>query len=141
MTYTITQISIFAENRPGRLAAIAEALESENINILAFSIAEASGFGVIRALVDDPERAFKKLSSLGYVVSTTEVIGIKMHDRPGGLREISRMLGDAGINIEYAYAYTGRPNAVLIIRVDHVDEAINAILSKGGQLIQRTELA
>ncbi|MBI0583744.1 MAG: ACT domain-containing protein [Methanomassiliicoccus sp.] len=141
MSYTIKQISIFAENKPGRLAAIAEVLEAENINIMAFSIAEASGFGVVRALVDDPEKAYRKLTDLGYVVSTTEVIGVKMHDRPGGLREISRMLGDAGINIEYAYAYSGRPAAVLILRVDQVQDAIKVILGKGGQLLKRDELA
>jgi hypothetical protein len=141
MTYTIKQISIFAENKPGRLAAIAEVLESENINILAFSIAEASGFGVIRALVDDPEKAFQRLSDLGYVVSHTDVIGVKMRDEPGGLREIAKLLGDAGINIEYAYAYSGRPNAVLILRVDQVDDAISALLAGGGKLLERTELA
>jgi hypothetical protein len=141
MSYTIKQISIFAENKPGRLAAIAEVLESDNINILAFSIAEASGFGVVRALVNHPDKAHKKLTELGYVVSTTEVIGVKMHDRPGGLKEISRMLGDSGINIEYAYAYSGRPAAVLILRVDQIDDAIKAILAKGGQLLKREELA
>jgi hypothetical protein len=141
MSYTIKQISIFAENKPGRLAGIAEALESENINIRAFSIAEASGFGVVRALVDHPDKAHKKLTELGYVVSTTDVIGVKMRDQPGGLREIAKMLGDAGINIEYAYAYSGRPAAVLVLRVDHVEEAISTILASGGHLLEEKELA
>ena len=141
MSYTIKQISIFAENKPGRLAAIAEVLESESINIKAFSIAEASGFGVIRALVDHPEKAHQKLTDLGYVVSTTDVIGVKMRDQPGGLKEIALMLGEAGINIEYAYAYSGPPSAVLVLRVDHVDEAIRTILSKGGKLLEEKELA
>jgi hypothetical protein len=141
MSYTIKQISIFAENKPGRLAAIAEVLESDNINILAFSIAEASGFGVVRALVNHPDKAHKKLTELGYVVSTTDVIGVKMRDQPGGLREIAKMLGDAGINIEYAYAYSGRPAAVLILRVDQVDDAIRTILANGGKLLEEKELA
>ncbi len=141
MSYTIKQISIFAENKPGRLAAIAEVLESDNINILAFSIAEASGFGVVRALVDHPDRAHKKLTELGYVVSATDVIGVKMRDQPGGLREIAKMLGDAAINIEYAYAYSGRPAAVLILRVDQVEDAIKAILASGGKLLEEKELA
>jgi hypothetical protein len=141
MNYTIKQISIFAENRPGRLAAIAEALESDRVNIRAFSIAEASGFGVVRALVDDPEKAQNALSKLGYVVSTTEVIGIKMKDEPGGLKVIAKMLGDAGINIEYAYAYTGSSGPALIIRVDQVDEAIKKVLAQGGKLLEAKELA
>lgn len=141
MSYTIKQISIFAENKPGRLASIAEVLELENINILAFSIAEASGFGVIRALVDDPDKAYQRLTDLGYVVSSTDVIGVRMRDEPGGLKDIAKMLGDAGINIEYAYAYSGRPSAVLILRVDQVEDAITALLAGGGQLLERTELA
>lgn len=141
MSYTIKQISIFAENKPGRLASIAEVLESENINILAFSIAEASGFGVIRALVDEPEKAYQRLTDLGYVVSSTDVIGVSMRDEPGGLKDIAKILGDAGINIEYAYAYSGRPSAVLILRVDQVEDAISALLAGGGQLLERAELA
>ena len=93
MSYTIKQISIFAENRPGRLAAIADALEEEKINIYAFSIAEASGFGIIRALVSDPAKAHSKLTQLGYAVSFTDVIGVKMRDEPGGLKDIARIVG------------------------------------------------
>jgi hypothetical protein len=141
MSYTIKQVSIFAENKPGRLAGIAEALESEKINIRAFSIAEASGFGVVRTLVDHPDKAHKKLTELGYVVSTTEVIGVKMRDEPGGLKEIAKMLGDAGINIEYAYAYSGRPAAVLVLRVDNIEAAIKTILAMGGKLLEEKELA
>ena len=109
--YVIKQISIFSENRPGRLASVAQALGEENINILAFSIAEANGFGVIRALVDHPEKAYEKLSSLGFNVAFTDVIAVQMKDKPGGLFEIAKVLGDAGINIEYSYAYSGKKAA------------------------------
>jgi hypothetical protein len=136
--YVIKQISIFSENRPGRLASVAEALGEEKINILAFSIAEANGFGVIRALVDQPEKAYKKLTSLGYNVAFTEVIAVQMKDQPGGLFEIAKVLGDAGINIEYSYAYSGKKAAVLIIRVDQVDDAIKKILSSGATLLEHT---
>jgi hypothetical protein len=134
--YIIRQISVFSENKPGRLASIAKGFQEEKINILAFSIAEADGFGVVRALVDQPDKAFKKLASLGYNVAFTDVIAVKMKDQPGGLYEIADLLGDAGINMEYAYAYSGKEAAVLIIRVDHVDEAVSRILSKGGTLLE-----
>lgn len=134
--YIIRQISVFSENKPGRLASIAKAFQEEKINILAFSIAEADGFGVVRALVNQPDKAFKKLTSLGYNVAFTDVIAVKMKDEPGGLFEIAKVLGDAGINMEYAYAYSGKEAAVLIIRVDHVDEAVNRILSQGGILLE-----
>src|SRR5208283_1492702 len=100
--FVIKQISIFSENRPGRLAAIAHALGEENVNILAFSIAEANGFGVVRALVDHPEKAYEKLSSLDFNVAFTDVIAVQMKDHPGGLFEIAKVLGDANINIEYS---------------------------------------
>jgi hypothetical protein len=136
--YVIKQISIFSENRPGRLAAVAQALGEVNVNILAFSIAEASGFGVIRALVDYPEKAYEKLSSLGYNVAFTDVIAVQMKDKPGGLYEIAKILGDAEINIEYCYAYSGKKAAVLILRVDQVDDAIEKILSSGATLLEHS---
>jgi len=136
--YVIKQISIFSENRPGRLAAVAHALGEEKINILAFSIAEANGFGVIRALVDHPEKAHKKLSSLGYNVAFTDVIAVQMKDQPGGLYEIAQVLGDVGINIEYSYAYSGKKAAVLILRVDQVEDAIGKIHASGATLLEHT---
>jgi hypothetical protein len=134
--YVVKQISVFSENRPGRLAAIALALGEEKINILAFSIAEASGFGVVRALVDHPEKAHKKLTSLGFNVAFTDVIAVHMKDIPGGLYEVAKILGDAKINIEYSYAYSGKDGAVLILRVDHVEEAIEKISKSGATLIE-----
>jgi hypothetical protein len=136
--FVIKQISIFSENRPGRLASIAHALGEEKINILAFSIAEASGFGVVRALVDHPDKAYKKLSSLGFNVAFTDVIAVQMKDIPGGLYEIAKILGDAQINIEYSYAYSGKDAAVLILRVDLLDAAIEKILTSGATLLERT---
>jgi len=136
--FIIKQISIFSENRPGRLASIAHALGEEKINILACSIAEANGFGVVRALVDHPEKAYKKLSSLGFNVAFTDVIAVQMQDIPGGLYEIAKVLGDAQINIEYSYAYSGKDAAVLILRVDLVEEAIAKIQQSGAKLLERS---
>jgi hypothetical protein len=136
--FVIKQISVFSENRPGRLASIAQALREENINILAFSIAEANGFGVVRALVDHPEKAYEKLSSLGFNVAFTDVIAVRMKDKPGGLFEIAKVLGDAGINIDYSYAYSGKEAAVLILRVDKVEDAIEKIQKSGATLLERS---
>ncbi len=136
--YIIQQISVFSENKPGRLAAVARALEEEKINIFAFSIAEADGFGVVRALVDHPDRAHKKLTEMGFIVSFTDVIGVKMRDEPGGLYEIARILGEANVNIEYSYAYSGKDAAVLILRVDDPRMAIRELLAHEGQLLERS---
>lgn len=137
--YTIKQISVFSENKPGRLAAIAGALQAEGINILAFSIAEANGFGVVRALVDRPDAAYKKLTAMGFMISFTGVIAVKMRDVPGGLFEMAAILSEAEINIEYSYAYSGREAAVLILRVDRVEEAVEKILARGGTLLSADE--
>jgi hypothetical protein len=134
--FLIKQISVFSENKPGRLAAIARALQEEQINILAFSIAEADGFGVVRALVDQPHKAHKKLTSLGFNVAFTDVLAVRMRDIPGGLYEIAKILGDGGINIEYSYAYSGKEAAVLIIRVDNIEAAIGLLRHGGGELLE-----
>lgn len=126
--YIIRQISLFSENKPGRLAAMAKVCQDEGVNILAFSIAEADGFGVIRALVDKPDLAFQKLTALGYNVAFTNVIGVEMKDEPGGLYEIASELAKAKINIEYSYAYSGKERAVLILRVDNVEESVRLLL-------------
>ena len=134
--FIIKQISVFSENKPGRLAAVARALEEEKINIFAFSIAEADGFGVVRALVNHPEKAHKRLTDLGFMVTFTDVIGVKMRDEPGGLYAIANVLGEAGINIEYAYAYSGKKAAVLILRVDDTSGAIIKLLDRGVDLME-----
>lgn len=138
--YMIRQVSLFSENRPGRLAAMAKACQEENVNILAFSIAEADGFGVIRALVDKPDVAYEKLTAMGFNVAFTHVIAVEMRDEPGGLFEIASKLSDAGINIEYSYAFSGKSKAVLILRVDQVEEAIKILLSNGSRLIESNSI-
>ncbi|HWQ66485.1 MAG TPA: acetolactate synthase [Methanospirillum sp.] len=138
--YIIRQISLFSENKPGRLAAMAKACQDEGVNILAFSIAEADGFGVIRALVDKPDLAYQKLTALGFNVAFTHVIGVGMRDVPGGLYEIASKLADAVINIEYSYAYSGKDGAVLILRVDQVEEAIRLLLSNKFHIIAASEI-
>ncbi len=132
--YRIKQLSIFSENRPGRLMDIAADMKAAEINILGFTIAEGSGYGVVRMLVDKPEKAHETLTAHGHVVKFTEVVAVKMEDRPGGLYDLTVLLRDAGINIEYAYGYRNPPNAVLIMRVEDIDRAIDAVLASGRQL-------
>jgi len=138
--YLIKQLSVFSENRPGRLASFAKAMREEGVNILAFSIAEADGFGVIRALVSNPDRAYRRLTEMGFTVTVTQVIAVGMKDEPGGLYEVAHLLGEAGINIDYAYAYSGRNTAVLILRVDKPNKAVEKIVESGGKLLTREDL-
>ncbi len=138
--YMINQISIFSENRPGRLASVAKTLQDKGINMLAFCIAEAGAFGVIRALVSDPERAYHTLKDMGFTLTCSEVIGVKMKNEPGGLYEVAEILEEDEINIEYSYAYTGRENSVLILRVDKIEEAIESMQQRGLELLRADDV-
>jgi hypothetical protein len=127
----IKQLSIFINNEPGRLAAIAKVLSEEGINIKAFNIAESSGFGVLRAIVDDPDPACVKIKDRGIIVKETEVIAIPLEDTPGGLFQVAKVLGEANINIEYGYAYSGKKISVFFFRVDDIQPAIRILKEKG----------
>lgn len=140
MSCLIDQISIFVENRPGKLAAIAELMEAQMINFLAFSIAEADGFGLVRAVVDDPQSAQKVMRELGYAVIVNKVVAVQMKDQPGGLKEIANSLGAVGVNVDYAYAYTKKDNAVLILRVDDAEKAVEVLKKAGFNLLEEKDL-
>ncbi len=141
MKGTIKQISLFAENKPGRLAKIAESLSKAKINIRAFTIAEAGDFGVIRMVVDDPDKAYKNLQGQGFAVSETEVIAVQMEDVPGGLFKIANTLGAASVNIDYAYAFVTKSDlALLILRVDDNTKAIKVLKDAKIRLVTEDEI-
>ncbi|KAF5420560.1 MAG: hypothetical protein C5S45_04550 [Candidatus Methanocomedens sp.] len=137
----IKQISIFAENKAGRLEKITGKLKSANINIRAFTIAEAGDFGVMRMVVDKPEQAHNVLHDAGFTVSETDVLGIEMSDSPGGLHEISTVLGSNDINVDYAYAFAmATQKALLIIRVNNINNAIEVLENSDIRLISMEEV-
>jgi hypothetical protein len=141
MSGTIKQISLFAENKPGRLSKIADTLSKAKINIRAFTIAEAGDFGVIRMVVDDPDKAYKALQGQGFAVSETEVIGVEMKDIPGGLHEIADVLGKNSVNIDYAYAFvTSTQLALLILRVDNIPQAQKVLKAAKIRLVEEKEV-
>ena len=136
----ITQLSIFVNNEPGRLAHIASVLKECDINMRAFNLAESTEFGILRAIVEDPEVAFEKLKSTGIIVKKTDVIGVVIEDTPGSLFQAADIMGKAGINIEYGYAYTGRKAAAFFIRVDDPEKAVEVLKGAGIRLILDSEI-
>lgn len=138
--HMIKQLSIFINNEPGRLAQIAAALKECNVNMKAFNIAESSGFGVFRAIVDEPDRALKELNDKGIVVKETNVIAIPMIDRPGGLLDVAKAIGEANINIEYGYAYSTKDLAAFFFRVDDADAAVNKLLASGINVLKGNDI-
>ncbi len=132
----IKQISVFVENKPGRLAAVTEKLYENNINIRAFTIAEAGDFGIIRMVVDKTEEAYNVLKEAGFTVRLTDVIAVEVEDEPGSLHKIAKALGDAGINIEYVYAFTSEEHKALIIFRVSDKERAKSVLEKLGVLFK-----
>lgn len=138
----IKQISLFVENKPRRMARVAKTLSNSGVNIRAMTIAEAGDFGVIRMVVDDPQKGYKVLHDEGFTVSETEVLAVEMKDIPGGLYEIVDSLGREGINIDYAYAFVTAKSerAMLIVRVDNLEGAKDVLTGVGIKLATKDEL-
>lgn len=123
------QISVFLENKAGRLAEVTAILAEAEVNIRALALADTSDFGVLRLIVDDNARAVDALKNRGFTVGQTAVLAVEVEDRPGGLHRILDILHQSGINVEYMYAFvqhTGK-NAVMIFRFADIDEAVRLL--------------
>ena len=122
----VEQISVFLENKTGRLAEVTRCLAVANVNIRALSLADTSDFGILRLIVNDPAKAKTTLRECGFTVGVNTVIAVEVPDHPGGLDKILTLLEESEVNVEYMYAYV-RPlssQAVLIFRFDKTDEAL-----------------
>ena len=129
----IRQLSVFLENKPGRLCAATDTLAKKGINISALTLADTAEFGILRLIVDQPDLAREVLTESGVVVRISEVIAVAMDDAPGGAGGILHLLSEAGLNVEYMYACVGRLSgkAIMVIRTDDLDLATN-ILHRNG---------
>lgn len=138
----IQQISIFLENKPGRLNAICRALAENQISIVTLSLADTQQFGILRLIIEDWQRAQQVLEEAGYVVNVREVVAVTVPDRPGGMAEVVDVVSAAGVNIAYAYAFTARRGtaAVLIFRFDNPDAAVNALKAAGRDILHPDDL-
>jgi hypothetical protein len=129
----VDQISIFLENKSGRLAEVTRVLGSAGINVRALSLADTSDFGILRLIVNDSAKAVDVLKQNQFTVSMTQVVAVEVSDRPGGLAHILDILQKENINVEYMYAFVERSsdNAVIIFRFDDIDKAIKTLTGKG----------
>lgn len=125
----VDQLSIFLENRAGRLAEVTRILSEAGINIRALSLADTSDFGILRLIVSDFEKARTVLKEAGFTVGRTSVVAVEITDKPGGLHNILSMLQEAGINVEYMYAFVHQTgsSAILILRFDRTDQGIEVL--------------
>lgn len=129
----VKQISVFLENKSGRLAQVTATLGENDINIRALSIADTTDFGILRLIVNDPDKAYRVLKEAGFTVGFTDIIAVEAADQPGGLAVALQLLDRAGINIEYLYAFVQKASnaALVVFRVEQLDEAVKVLQENG----------
>ena len=129
----VEQLSVFLENKAGRLAEVTGILSQAAINIRALSLADTSDFGVLRLIVNDTHKAKEALKSKGFTVGETEVVAVEVPDKPGGLHNILEIMQKSDMNVEYMYAFVQQSgsNAVMIFRFENVAQAVK-VLETGG---------
>ena len=127
----LEQLSIFLENRAGRMIEVTRVLAESNINILAMSLADTADFGILRLVVDDSEKAKRVLGEKGFTVGRTSVVAVRVNNEPGGLNRVLEIIQKASINVEYLYAYTQQGaggQAVIVFRFDRNEQALEALM-------------
>jgi len=138
----VEQISIFLENKSGRLAEVTGTLAKAKVNIRALSLADTADFGILRLIVNNTDLAKQVMKENGFTVAKTEVIALEVPDSPGGLAGILSVLDKSGINVEYMYAFVQRSgdNAIIIFRFDEPDKAARILLDAGVRVLKAEEV-
>ena len=139
----VEQISIFLENKSGRLAEVASVLTEAGINIRALYLADTADFGILRLIVNETEKARQALKENGFTVEKTRVVAIEVPDRPGGLSSILNTIKDEGINVEYMYAFVEKSgeNAIVIFRFDEFEKSVDILQRAGVRIMGGEELS
>ena len=140
----VKQISVFIENKPGRLGAVANVLYQNKLDMRAMNIAESVDFGILRIIATDSYNTVRVLQDEGYICSITDVLGAAIPDEPGSMCSLLTLLDENGINLEYTYAFVGRKvgKACVIFRVpdEDADRAAELLRQQGVQLIDQDDL-
>ena len=133
----VKQLSVFMENRPGRLYKLTNALGKEGINFVTLSIADTKDFGIVRFIARDNDRAYEILKREGFTVGQTELIGVEVDDQPNALATVIEILDEKNINIEYLYSFvlTNHNTAKNLMRVENTDDALKILQEKGIKLL------
>ncbi len=138
----IRQLSIFIENKKGRLTKIAKIISSAGIDIRAISVADTSGFGILRIIVDDPDRAKNVLQKSNIIVSVTNVIAVEIKDKPGEFYRVMSILSDNDIGVEYMYAFISREKnkAFIILKIENEDKAVEVLKDNDVCLLNKNQI-
>ena len=139
---TVKQISIFIENKEGRIKKAINTLAEENINIRALSIADTAKYGILRLIVSDNEKAIKSLENDGFIVKENDVIILAIPDKPNGLNSTLEIFENKGINLEYLYAFVSSKTdeAIVVMRLENMEEAIEALENSDAKLLDENDI-
>ena len=135
----IKQISVFVENKQGRLYSLTSALGEGGVDILGLTVADTTQYGILRLIVDKTDLAIKIANDAGFTATTSDVLGIEVPDHPGGLSGVFNILTENGINVEYLYSFSHKPGkgAIIIFKVNDIQTAVSALEGKKiGLLLQ-----
>ena len=137
----IKQISVFIENRTGRLAEFCRLLGDNGIDMIAITIADTTSFGILRAIVSDTDRAVQVLREANYAVTITEVLAVAINDQPGGLASALELLRAHNVNVEYLYSFVRHvgDDCAILFRVDQPEEAVRVFTKNGVRLLSAAE--
>ena len=141
---SVKQISIFLENKPGKMCEMTEVLAANKINMRALSLAETDGFGIVRIIVDDVYEATTVLKDAGYINKLTSVVIVELPDVPGGLNQILKVFAGSQINLDYMYALSAevsRDKAYMVFRVNDHKAAEAALVKAGIRVVSQEEIA
>lgn len=138
----VKQISIFVENKEGRIKKAIDTLAKENINIRALSIADTTKYGILRLIVSDNEKAIEALEKDGFIVKENEVIILAVPDEPNGLNSTLEVFDEKGINLEYLYAFVSSKTdeAIVVMRLENMEKAIEALNESNVKILDEDDI-
>lgn len=138
----VNQIAVFLENRKGRINDFARVLKEQNVDLISMSIADTKEFGILRAITRDNEKAVQALKDAGFTVVTSELIGVEVDDRPGGLSDVLSILNNKDVDIEYLYSYARieKGKAIILLKVNDNKLALDALTKGGFKVLDKTVL-
>lgn len=134
----VKQLSVFIENKAGRVSEVTDILGRAGVNIRGFSVSDTADYGIVRLIVDTPDAGMTALKDAGFTVRESDVICVHLPDTPGGLAGVLRVVSDAGVNIEYVYSLI---STFVVINVADVDRALQLLRNQPVQLVSQEEIA
>lgn len=134
----VKQLSVFIENKAGRVSEVTEVLGAAGVNIRGFSVSDTADYGIVRLILDDPVKGREVLSDAGFTVKESEVVCLNLPDHPGGLASVLKTVSDAGVNIEYVYSLI---STYVVINVADIDQAVSLLKSAPVVLVTQEEIA